>query len=287
MPSQPVIIFPSVNRPEMLHESVLSAIEQSIPCRVIVSVPGEEHVSRETLALPGVELAIGGPGLCAQRNAALRKVASRAGVVFFFDDDVEIERHYVANMLEMFARHPEVVLASGVNVGLGAPAGTLTRETAKALINRHAATAPASQIKPMRAVIGCMMAFQARLIGSVAFDERLPLYGYMEDYDFSLQCKQHGELVEVENCLLVHIETSQGRMGSRRRGYSEIVNPIYIWKKKTGADFVRTMLGSLRRTVRSARRVGDVSGRQQFLGNLMGWKAVLTGEINPEKILYL
>lgn len=283
----PVVIFPSINRPQMLHESVLSVVKQSVPSRILVSVPGKEHVSPETLALPGVELVLSPRGLCAQRNTALRQIADRDTVIFFFDDDVEVERRYVEEMLLLFEQRPTVSLASGINVGLGAPAGTLTRDTAKSLIQSKLAQSPETGIIPVRSVIGCKMCFRGSLMGSVQFDERLPLYAYMEDFDFSLQCKKHGELVLNRACLMVHIETAEGRMGSRRRGFSEIVNPFYIYKKKIGAGFTRTIVGSLRRTLRSARGYADPGGRDQLRGNLIGWTKVITGRVDPEYMLKL
>lgn len=281
------IIFASINRPQMLHESVLCAVEQTVPSQIVISVPGEKHVLPETLALPGVELVIAGPGASAQRNAGLRRVSSREGVVFFFDDDVEIERHYVENMLDLFARHPELSLAAGVNVGLGAKPGTLTRSLAKTLIEKKVAESAKPSITSIRSVNGCRMAFRADLLDVVQFDERLPLYSYMEDFDFSLQCRKYGSIVLNEACLMVHIEAGEGRVGTRKRGYSEIVNPVYIMRKKTGASFSRTMLGSIRRTLGNARRLGDSAGREQFIGNVIGWSRVIAGKADPEYVLQL
>lgn len=271
----------------MLHESVLCAVEQSVPARIIISVPGERHVLPETLALPGMELLIAPPGLCAQRNAALRTIRDREGVIFFFDDDVEIETHYAEKMLQLFQQRPEVSLASGINLGSGTRPGSLTRESARELIKARLAASVTSGVRPARTGMGSRLAFRASLLGSVQFDERLPLYGYLEDYDFSLQCRKFGDVVVNEECLMVHIETAAGRIGTRPRGYSEIVNPIYIYRKKMGAEFGRTVAGALKRTLRNFLRCTDLNGRRQLEGNLIAWGRVIAGKTDPEYMLKL
>ncbi len=271
----------------MLHESVLSAVDQSVRGRIIISVPDETHVLPETLALPGVELLIAPIGSCAQRNAAFGRVSDRSGVVFFFDDDVEIEAHYVQNMLRLFEQHPAVSLASGVNVGLGAAPGSLTRLVAKDLIKARSAGPQRSGFRLARTAMGSRLAVRASLLDSVQFDERLPLYGYLEDYDFSLQCRKFGEVVVNDECFMVHIETSVGRVGTRRRGYSEVVNPIYIYSKKTGAEVGRTLAGALKKTLQNSLRCANPNDRQQFVGNLIGWSRVITGRIDPGYMLKL
>jgi GT2 family glycosyltransferase len=270
----------------MLHDSVLCLVEQTVPCRIVISVPTKEHLSPKTLALPSVELVLGAVGLCAQRNAAMRHIDDTLGTIFFFDDDVEIERHYVEEMLRLFEERPGVMLANGDNVGFGAIPGTLTREIARELIRSQQYNDPArGSSEPSHGGLGCMMCFRASLLRKVQFDERLALYGYLEDLDFSLQCGQHGELVTNRRCLMVHIETTQGRIGCRRRGYSEVVNPIYIWSKGTGAKITRSFAGAVKRTLKNLLRCHTRGGRDQFLGNLTGWRRLAAGKIEPEYIL--
>lgn len=287
--SVPVIVICSVNRPELLHESVLSLLEQTIPCRILITVPGEKHVSPKTRALPGVEIILSAaPGSCAQRNAALRHVDPACAVIFFFDDDVEVEEHYVEEMLRAFEQHPSIMVASGVNLGLGSPPGTLTRAAARDLIRfRPSAHCAMPCTVPARAARGCMMCFRASLLGKAHFDERLPLYGYLEDLDFTLQCSGYGEIAIIPNCLMVHIETAQGRMGSRRRGYSEVVNPLYILSKGTGGEVARLFGGAVKRSVKNLLRCHTRDGRKQFSGNLLGWARVAAGKIEPEYVLQI
>src|SRR5262245_43766390 len=72
------------------------------------------------------------------------------------------------------------------------------------------------------------MAFRGTLAGQVWFDENLPLYSFMEDYDFTLSCRAFGRCVKVPSAKYVHLEPSAGRVSNLLRGYSEVVNPFYI-----------------------------------------------------------
>ncbi len=130
-----------------------------------------------------------------------------------------------------------------------------------------------------------MSALRGSLRGKVRWDERLVLYAFLEDLDFSLQIGKYGTIVQNPNALAVHIEVAQGRMGDKMRGYSEVVNPFYILSKKTGAKLTRVFLGSVRRTLRSVGFALKGQGSQRLLGNLLGWANVATLRPDPEKIL--
>jgi hypothetical protein len=57
-------------------------------------------------------------------------------------------------MLAMFEKHPDISLAGGVNLGLGAKPGSLTREIAKTLITERLTASPPAAIIPVRDAIG-------------------------------------------------------------------------------------------------------------------------------------
>lgn len=272
----------------MLHESVLSLVHQTTPCEIILSVPDESHVLDETRRLPRVRLVTGARGLCAQRNHALSSVHSECSAIFFFDDDVEVDCDYVGHMLAMLEQDSTISLAVGLNLGRGAAPGSLDREKAKGLIGENKTKQPRGQeVETIRTALGSRMCMRGSLLGTVRFDVRLPLYGYLEDFDFSLQCRRYGRIVMNRRCLMVHIETSAGRMGSKKRGYSEIVNPFYIWSKRTGANLARVTAGSVKRTLRNAFKLHTADGRLQFAGNLVGWLRLTTGRADPEYVLRL
>ena len=285
--TSPVAIFCSINRPEMLHDSVLCAVRQTVPCHIIISVPEDNDVSAETRALDSVTVVTGRRGLTAQRNHALRSIQGSPEAVIFLDDDVELDPHYVEQILRTYREHPEVAMVNGANLAHGIyPAGTLDREMARELIEKcRKERPPVEEAIPMTTAYGCRMSIRGSLLGKVSFDERLVLYGYLEDLDLAFACRKYGSIVESPRALGVHIEVAFGRMGEKRRGYSEVVNPFYIWSKRTGARLPRVILGSLARSVRNAIKAMRGEGHERLVGNLLGWANVATFRPSPEKIL--
>ena len=285
----PVAVFCSVNRPDMLHESILCVVRQTVPCHIIVSVPEEKDVSPATRALASVKVVMGSRGSCVQRNLALRSIEGTPEAIFFLDDDVELDKHYVERILTTYREHPEVAIVNGANLAHGIyPAGSLTRETAQRLIQKRRGNGdPTETIIPMQTAYGCRMSIRGSILGKVFFDERLALYGYLEDLDFALACRKFGTIVENPQALGVHIEVSFGRTGEKRRGYSEVVNPFYIWSKRTGSHLSRVILSAGYRSMMNLGRALRGQGTQRLHGNLMGWVDVLTGRGRPEKILQI
>ena len=284
--TSPVAIFCSINRPEMLHDSVLCAVRQTVSCHIIVSVPEDKDVAAETRALEGVTVVTGRRGLTAQRNHALRAIDGTPEAIIFVDDDVELDKYYVEQILRTYREHPEVAMVNGANLAHGIyPAGSLDRETARELIERRLEENPRLEdVIPMSTAYGCRMSIRGSLLGKVSFDERLVLYGYLEDLDLAFACRRYGTIVENPRALGVHIEVAFGRMGEKRRGYSEVVNPFYIWSKRTGARLPRVFLGPLARSARNAVRAIKGEGHERLIGNLLGWVNVATLRPCPEKI---
>ena len=78
------------------------------------------------------------------------------------------------------------------------------------------------------------MAFRVSTIGDHRFDERLVLYGWLEDRDFAAAlARKGGKLVKIANAYGVHMGTKVGRVAGDRLGYSQVVNPIYMLRKGT------------------------------------------------------
>jgi hypothetical protein len=281
-----VAVFCSANRPAILHESVLCVTKQTLPCSILVSVPSESDVSDLTRQLPEIEIVYGARGLCAQRNRALSMIQGKPEFIAFFDDDVEVEAHYMEELQSTYRDHPSVVMVNGANLAHGIyPAGSLTREISRRLLEDQLKEGlPKENRVPAPGGYGCRMSFRGSLLGEVKFDERLPLYSFLEDHDFSLACRKFGDIVENPRALAVHIEVATGRMSLGKRGYSEVVNPIYI-ARKHAMGLRRALWGALQLTLHNAGIAASSKEKGRFGGNLMGWRKVILGQIEPEYIL--
>src|SRR5271170_587547 len=130
------IIVSSVNRPRILHETVLAINRQTIsPTTIILSLCDTTDVLQETAQLPLARVVQGPKGLTKQRNSGLRVLPPETDCVLFLDDDTELAPNYVESMERLFDRRPDIAVASGVCAMDGLRLGRArTREEAMAAV---------------------------------------------------------------------------------------------------------------------------------------------------------
>lgn len=186
------------------------------------------------------------------------------------------------------------MLATGRELADGAGKGGLSRSRAEAIIAADTAYRDATadldaNTTDPSIIYGCNMSVRRAAFDRVRFDERLPLYGWAEDYDFALSCAPLGRIVRIENCRMVHLGVSPGRIAGERYGYSQVMNVIYIWRKGTGISAATMTKMVLRAIATNAmymflpRQKIDRWGR--FKGNLLALGMWLRGRVEPEHIL--
>jgi len=283
------VIICSLGRSAVLHETVLGLLKQTVqPASIILSL-GEEHSALpETEALPRVRRILGAPGSSIQRNAAIHFVRTR--YTLFLDDDVELATDYVDRMERLFAADPTIVGASGGVAADGAPSGVaIERRAAVEAIREYTGS---RDTVPFKDVYGCNMFVRSDILEVERFDERLPLYGWLEDLDFSLRLKKHGRIVRHRGALVAHLAARSGRTSDLRYGYTKIANPWYLWQKQVLSSlpevivryWAKTTLANLLRAL-SPNGSHGVNYRKRLAGNLMAYRDLLQGRIHPENIL--
>mgnify|MGYP000606119618 CR=1 FL=1 len=76
------------------------------------------------------------------------------------------------------------------------------------------------------------------------FDERLPLYGWLEDLDYCRRMSPYGRIQRSSMLVGVHMGVKGGRQSGVRLGYSQVANPIYFVIKGSmpaGEAFVQVL----------------------------------------------
>lgn len=273
-------------RPEVVTQTVqhLLARQSLKPDSVIVSCIDPADAG----ALQGrndVVVLTGPAGLAAQRNTALAHLPTGTEIVAFFDDDFVAHEDWLATAARTFRDEASIVAFTGrvLADGVGGPGIAL----AEAM--RLVAAPPASDwswIEPY-SPYGCNMAFRLASIGDLRFDERLVLYGWLEDRDFAAGlARRGGRLVKSADAIGVHMGVKGGRMAGERFGYSQIVNPLYMLRKGTMtlgqvADHLfRNMSANLGRSLRPE---PFIDRRGRLWGNLLGIADILRGRMQPER----
>jgi GT2 family glycosyltransferase len=103
------IIVSSVNRPQILHETVLAMrMQTNLPNVIMLSLCDAASILSETAQLPLVRIVQGPKGLTKQRNSGMSALPSEADCVLFLDDDIELAPNYIESMQRLFEHFPEV-----------------------------------------------------------------------------------------------------------------------------------------------------------------------------------
>lgn len=230
-------------------------------------------------------------GICAQRNAVLR-AANSADILVFFDDDYYPAPDYLAHVEEIFEREPGVVMATSWPEVDGAVGPGVDHARALDHIAGYSHRAGPVHVSPTSNGYGCNMAIRLGPVRAhdLAFDERLPLYGWLEDVDFSGRLARYGHIVTSNGLRGVHLGTKAGRGSGLRLGYSQIANPLYMLRKGSVSKRVATrqiLRNVSSNLVRSLRPEPWVDRRGRLRGNVMAARDLLTGTLAPENILRL
>jgi len=241
------------NRPEEVARLVGSLQSQDHPLTELVVVDSsdgdETRWGLSELQLPHGGLVTYVPsarGLPLQRNVGLGKLHKRPDIVCFFDDDVELDRGYLARAVATFAADSAKRI-----VGL---CGNIVNEKRRGLLDRVARRlflitdntsgkllpsgdaghvfAPARDQR-VAVLSGCNMCFRVELFrdSGLRFDDALADYAYMEDQDFSLRAGRHGALVQLAAARLTHHSSFTRRPGQRQLFETYVVNSFYILRK--------------------------------------------------------
>lgn len=235
-----------------------------------------------------VSRVFGKAGLSAQRNTALAKALDRFDIATFFDDDFLPADDYLMRVVEAFEKNRDWAVVMGRVVADGARGPGFDWETALTMLRSATIDTSAPEIVDHVGAYGCNMSIRMGFVGDLRFDERLPLYGWQEDIDFTSQLRRRGRVVALRSLLGVHLALKSGRVSGVRFGYSQVANPVYLIKKGTvPAKFaLGLMLRNLAANLcKSLWPEAHVDRRGRLKGNLLAVCHIVRGRIEPEHIL--
>lgn len=237
------------------------------------------------------------PGLTRQRNVGLDALQARSALdagdsfVAFFDDDYRPAKDWLEQASRAFAEDPSIAGLTGLMLADGVRGPGLREADADAYIEGerppmpHWASGPAP--RDLSSLYGCNMAFRANAARALRFDERLPLYGWQEDRDYSQRARAFGRIVYWPACRGVHLGLKGGRVSGVRLGYSQIANPLYLGAKGTmsGRIVARFVMRAAAANVYGSlfRGGGLVDYRGRLNGNLRAAADLARGRCRPER----
>ncbi len=281
------VVIATKGRPHAISQ-LLKLLERQtlLPTIVLVSASDQTDVESGIVSPMNVEFIFGPAGLCMQRNRGLNKIRSECDAVIFFDDDFVLSPDWIEQCARIFESDSSVVGVTGVLIRDGAKTEEIAWEEAISLVEtRMPAISGASVPSVCKDLYGCNMAFRMHAVDGSSFDERLVLYGWMEDADFSRRVGRKGRLVKSGAMVGVHLGIKSGRISGKRYGYSQMINPWYLHKKGTltameaGSKIMRPLLMNAAKAFRPEK---DIDRLGRFGGNIIGLGHLMVGQCRPE-----
>ena len=291
------VLVASAGRPEACGALARRLQNQTLaPARIVFSVAERKDAPSDPYLdeLPvRPEIVLGPRGASAQRNTALDEALAGSDVVVFFDDDYVPSRSALEVVCRLLFAYPHVGGVTGRVLRDGIGTAGISLEEAARIVDgwdeTHVDRLPEIAVARwgLDGLYGCNMAFRSSVIGETRFDERLPLYSWQEDIDFSARVA--GEMVRCDAMVGVHCGLKRGReRRGDRLGYSQVANPFYLWRKGTMRGRFALRLASRNvaaNHLRMFRPEPWIDRRGRVRGN---WSALLDGvlgRMRPERIL--
>lgn len=284
----------TAGRRAVLSETLLHLTRQDRkPDAILVCPSSPEDVDEtfaETLSVP-VTIVAGERGLTKQRNAILSAIGA-GDLLVFFDDDFLPQADFLANAETLFLKEGDIVVATGLVLADGIHGPGIPVKEGLEILTRDRAAGSQATLEPVYNAYGCNMVFRLSAIEAdgARFDERLPLYGWQEDVDFCRRLARHGRIVRSGELRGVHLGNKRGRTSGLRFGYSQVANPLYLFRKgSVSLRWTLHLMGSnvAANTIGSLRPQGLVDRRGRLKGNLIAFVDLLRGRIDPLRMLEL
>lgn len=287
-----VVVIATLGRKEQIIPLLSHLEAQSrLPDEVVISAPDSSHIGDLGEFSFPVTTLFGAVGLTVQRNAGLDYVDDRFDIITFFDDDFIPAANYLQRVAEGFATNPDWAVITGHVVKDGATTeGMNWWQGLQALHAAQDHEPPKELVEDRVGAYGCNMSMRSGMVQSLRFDERLVLYGWQEDTDFTSQLRRRGRVVRVNNIIGVHLGVKSGRVSGERFGYSQIINPVYLIRKgSVPANYLLPLIARnlMANIFRSLKPESYVDRRGRLRGNLLGLLHLARGRITPEYIFEL
>lgn len=285
-----VVIIATKGRPQEVSNLLDTlALQTVLPDMIVVSACDPSDIAPSSVIAKNVEIIFGPPGSSVQRNRALSLVSGKGDIVIFFDDDFIPSRYWIEHIKTLFSAKPDVACVTGEVLIDGVPIGGLEWSDGQSIVNKadvskKIVAVDDYQIQNHRFPYGCNMAFRAKSIENLAFDERLVLYGWLEDRDFSFRAG--ARMIWTDAVWGVHLGAKRARASGLRFGYSQVVNPWYLMKKgsMTPFDVCRNIFRAL-----AGNALGHLLPNShidrwgRLRGNIIAIKDIMFGRWAPER----
>ncbi|MCJ2012616.1 glycosyltransferase family 2 protein [Methylobacterium sp. J-076] len=276
----------TLGRPDQLASMIGNLARQTVtPHTIMICCTKPEDVGA-VAAHPHVTVLYDQPGSSRQRNAILAALPPGTDWVVFFDDDFYPDPRWIERVDGAFRQDASVVGVTGHVVADGILGPGLGQDEALSQVAAHDPAA-SDYVLDAFSPYGCNMAFRCKAIEGMRFDERLVLYGWLEDRDFGARLrKRGGRLIKLGAAYGAHLGVKRGRVSGRKFGYSQVMNPVYMHRKSTmtTAQVIRQIGRNMSANlVKSFWPELYIDRRGRLVGNLIAVGDLLRLRLTPER----
>lgn len=282
----------TAGRREILSETLLEIGRQTrAPDRLIVCPARSEDCDSSLLLPVPIEVVSSPIGSCAQRNAII-EAAADADWMVFFDDDFFPAPDFLALLEAEILARPSAAVITGTPLADGILGLGLSPQEARLIIASRKPEPAIGRMSETHKGYGCNMAVNMALVRrcGARFDEALPLYAWLEDEDFSRSLARQGAILKSRALQGVHLGVKSGRTPGLRLGYSQVANPVYLWRKgsfsasRAFRQIGRNVVANL---IKSFRPEPWVDRLGRLRGNALAFSDLAANRLTPARILDL
>ena len=284
-----VVGIATSGRSEILRYVISNIEAQTRPAElIIIAASSSSDVPADIVNSDRFLVIFNKGGLTAKRNSILIH-SSDADIICFFDDDFVPAPNYLMNVQNSFMTDEKLAGLTGLVIADGIHGSGIGIEESMRIIAEYVPN-KRNFYRNVYSLYGCNMSFRYSVIQSagIVFDEDLPLYGWLEDLEFSQQISKFGSLRLTSHAFGIHLGVKKGRQSGRKFGYSQISNPIFIackgnmsWNKA----FSQIFRNLLKNAVLSLLPQTNVDRRGRLFGNWLAVCDLFSGRLHPLNII--
>lgn len=284
------VAIATVGRPETVELTAARWTAQTRPYdHLVFSVANAGDVGPGARALPKAIVLLGPKGLTKQRNLVLDHLAGACDLIVYADDDFVPATSFLENVERLFIDHPELAVATGWVIADGINTAGISFTDALRIVSDWEATPGRTEhvLENTKHAYGCNMIVRPDARPDLRFDERLPLYGWLEDLDYCRRMSPYGRIQRSSMLVGVHMGVKGGRQSGVRLGYSQVANPIYFVIKGSmpaGEAFVQVLRNLCANILKALRPEPWVDRPGRLKGNCLALADALMLRLRPERI---
>lgn len=184
------------------------------------------------------------PGLTFQRNFGVSK--AKGDIIFFFDDDIVLEKNYIKEIMNVFNKNPEYYAGMGNIVSFENPSFfTLFKENLRGFFGLNRSYGDGKfylsgfpkhpygkkEFMDTQVLGGGLTAYRKVVFEEFSFDENVTGYSFMEDVDFSRRVSYKYKCFYQPSARCEHLHANGGRGSIKENRKMLMVNFRYFYFK--------------------------------------------------------